>query len=57
MKIRVSFVLNIDADAWALEYGLDKSEVRADVQEHTYQNVWAHYSGMDLLLDGEKHHE
>jgi hypothetical protein len=34
MKVKVSYTIDIDADAWANEFGLDKSEVRADVQQY-----------------------
>lgn len=33
MKVKISYTLEIDADAWANEFGLDKSEVRADIQQ------------------------
>lgn len=34
MKVKVSYTVDIDADAWASEFGIDKSEVRADVQKY-----------------------
>ena len=37
MKVKVSYTIDIDAEAWANEFGLDKSEVRADVQRYMAQ--------------------
>lgn len=34
MKVKVSYTIDIDADGWADEFGLDKSQVRADVQQY-----------------------
>lgn len=34
MKIRVTFTLDIDPESWASEYGLDKTEVREDIQAY-----------------------
>lgn len=32
MKIRVAFTLDVDDEAWADEFGLERSEVRDDVK-------------------------
>lgn len=34
MKVRISYSVDIDAEAWADEFGLEQSEVRADVQRY-----------------------
>ena len=34
MKIKVTFTLDVDPEAWALEYGIPKKEIRADVQSY-----------------------
>ena len=34
MKIKVDVTLDIDAKAWADEYGLDHQDVRADVKQY-----------------------
>ena len=34
MKIKISYTIDLDATAWAEEFGIDKSEVRADVQQY-----------------------
>lgn len=32
MKVKIEVTLNIDPDAWATEYGIDKADVREDVK-------------------------
>lgn len=32
MKVRVNVTIEVDAEAWAEEYGCEPSEVRADVK-------------------------
>lgn len=34
MKVKVSFTIDINQQAWADEFGIDKSKVRADVQQY-----------------------
>ena len=34
MNIRITTTVNVDADAWAADNGLDLADVRADVQNH-----------------------
>lgn len=38
MKVRVNVTVELDAEAWAEEYGIDESEVRKDFQEYA-ENV------------------
>ena len=35
MKIKCKFTIEVDEKAWALEYGLDPSEVRDDVKAYS----------------------
>lgn len=49
MKVTVTIKLDIDAEAWATEYGLDPSEVVRDVKRHVTNNVTGHISGLGLL--------
>ena len=37
MKTKIEFNVDIDVDAWVLNFGMDKSEVRDDVKEHARQ--------------------
>lgn len=34
MKVDVHFTVDVDADSWAEDYGIDRSEVRDDVKRH-----------------------
>lgn len=34
MKVRVEVTVELDAEAWAEEYGIDESEVREDFKEY-----------------------
>jgi hypothetical protein len=51
MKVRISFTLDVDDEAWAVEYGIDKSEVRKDVQTYVEYGVQADLDSRDLLID------
>lgn len=39
MKTKIEFTVDIDADAWVINFGMDKSEVRDDVKEHARQTA------------------
>jgi hypothetical protein len=41
MKVRISFTIDIDADAWAAEYGIDPKDVRKDVQSYVGSEAWS----------------
>ena len=49
MKIRISETINVDAEAWAYEYGIEVSEVRDDVK--AYFASWLQQKIEDLGLD------
>lgn len=34
MKVKVSYTVDIDAEAWESEFGIERAEVRADVQRY-----------------------
>jgi hypothetical protein len=34
MKVRVTFTVDVDPEDWANAFGLERSEVRADVQRY-----------------------
>ena len=34
MKVRIDVTVDVDAEAWAYEFGLSRSDVRADVREY-----------------------
>lgn len=41
MKIAMTITIEIDADAWAAEYGIDRSEVREDVRRYVSTTLYA----------------
>lgn len=47
MRVNVNFTVDIDPEAWALVYGVDRAEIRADVKDHIQQSVIA------LLYDAD----
>ena len=49
MKIRVSFTIDVDEEAWSLEYGVDKSEVRQDVKSHVLNALQSDHEASDGL--------
>lgn len=52
MIVNVSLKLNVDAAAWALEYGVTgAAEVRKDVKLYVTNNVIEHLRSLELLLD------
>lgn len=57
MKIKVAFTVDIDAESWANEFGLARSEVRADVQEHLRQSVLSMVASQGLLADEDNNRE
>jgi hypothetical protein len=40
MKVRVEVTVEVDAEAWAYEYGLEESEVREDFKNHAAYVLW-----------------
>jgi len=34
MKIKIDFTVEVDQEAWALEYGIPPAEVRRDVRQY-----------------------
>jgi hypothetical protein len=55
VKVRVTFTVDIDADAWSREYGTDvPAVIRADVKTYAEQAIHAHLSCMGLLTDTDQ---
>lgn len=52
MKVRVTATVEIDAQAWAEEYGIDPADVRKDVQAHLADSLQQH---VDSLGVGREH--
>lgn len=49
MKVKIEFTIHVDADGWATEYGIDRTDVRDDVKSHVYYLVLAKLKERDLL--------
>lgn len=41
MKVKITLTVDVDSEVWASEYGLDKSEVRADVKSKVQNDVYS----------------
>ena len=41
MKVKISFTVDINEEAWATEYGIDLADVRKDVQSYVGSEAWA----------------
>lgn len=53
VKVRISFTVDIDPQAWATEYatGAGAGEVREDVRRYVEQATLAQLAEQDLLAD------
>lgn len=52
MNVRVkAFTLDINVEAWMANYGVDKSEVRADVQTYVENGIRDHLAALGLLIE------
>lgn len=50
MRVRVEVTLDVDAEAWCSEYGVERADVRTDVKSHAEQSLLAHFDDLGLLL-------
>lgn len=53
MKVAVKFTVDVDASAWAAEYGLMPEDVRADVLDLIENAALDHLAGLGLLTKGK----
>lgn len=42
MKVRVAFTVEVDEQAWMTAYGIDRKDVRADINEYVKQALLEH---------------
>lgn len=49
MKVTVKVTVDVDADVWAAEYGILKSEVREDVHALVSEAIYQHLDNLGLL--------
>jgi len=52
VKVRVVLTVDVDVEAWMLDYGVAREQVRADVQQYMRDAVVAHMGEMGHLLRG-----
>ncbi|MGW7515092.1 hypothetical protein ACWGJ2_05810 [Streptomyces sp. NPDC054796] len=50
MKVRMIITLDLDADAWATEYGVSREEVRADVKSYIATALQDCHLSLDQLV-------
>ena len=53
MKVKVSFTLDLDSEAWQRDYGVAKENVRADVQTYVENGTKDHLRELGLLKEGD----
>ena len=51
MKVQIKFTLDIDVNAWILNYGTEKFEIREDVKRHVIEGVLQHLDDLELLTE------
>lgn len=51
MKVRVSTTLNVDVEAWCMEYGTDAGEVREDVKAYADHVLYEYFRDLGVLAD------
>ena len=49
MKVKVSFTVDIDPEAWALNYGIKNAEIREDVKRFAEDAVLDQFQACGLL--------
>jgi len=49
MKVKVSFTLDVDVEAWMREYGIERDEVRDDVLTLAEDAIHSHLLNLGLL--------
>lgn len=48
-RVEVAITLDIDEDAWLLEYGCAPADLEGDVEDHAVNTVVSHFRGLGLL--------
>lgn len=55
MKVAVSLTVEIDPEAWSLEYDVPPEEVRADVKRYLAEHVHQHLVSLDVVPPPQDH--
>src|SRR5690606_13407385 len=48
VKVRVTFTVDVDPDAWSREYGVPRADVRKDINEWAMYGLRAHIADLGL---------
>ena len=49
MKVRITFTVDVDVNAWAEAYGMDKSDVPNDVRAWAYHGILSQLQNVGAL--------
>jgi hypothetical protein len=49
VKVRVALTVDIDTEAWEADFGVERTELRADVQEYVHHMVQDQLRQLGLL--------
>ena len=52
MKIKIEFTVNVDPDAWELNYGTGRNEIRDDVKGYVQNIVLGQLDVVGVLVEG-----
>lgn len=55
MKVRITTTVEVDPDAWAADFGVDRKEVRDDVRAYFSNWIQGHVDSLGLQLKKEPH--
>lgn len=50
MKVKISFTIDVDVDAWMLDYSVERAEVREDVKVYVENGTLDHLRGLGMLV-------
>ncbi len=56
MRVKVEFVVDIDARAWNRDYGVAAQDIRADVRRYIENGVRAQLADLGLLVEPKPVH-
>ncbi len=52
MKIKIDFTVDVDPDAWELNYGTPRSEIRDNVKDYVLNIVLGQLDVVGVLAEG-----
>ena len=51
MKVKIEFTVDIDQEAWELNYGTPRSQIRDDVRSYVEHGVNTQFEGLGVLAE------